>query len=410
MLDNTQNTANAEAIFAAMRQINGVDDRLLKRPEIAHLPAVLGKGEFPGGVVRDVGARTLFATNRRVVVIQKSRFGSSIEEVDSYEYSEIQSIVEEKGGLFENPLAFRNPLILTISDSGEKFRLESDEDRRTTFCKYVRARIPSAHVYEAMQNLDGVNERLLRRSEVAYLPSVLEEKELPGIVAPTRPNGLIFATEKRMIHIQASLRKTSIRSIDSYPYTEIQSIRTGNGITEDPLAIMVAGKNIRLQARDERRFVLAQFVNDKLTANPLIEPLKKLKGVDDELLQRPEVAHLPSVLEEGEIPGCIATFATLSMAVATDRRVLTIEMAKSSPSIKKIESYPYDEIRSIRAAPGGSTFSGSTFVPGAGAAPIMRWHEPGLSMVVSRKTVHIEADEESRFAFADFVTAKLNST
>ena len=40
-----------EAIFKALRDIEGIDDKLMGRPEVAHLPSVLGEDELPGAIV-----------------------------------------------------------------------------------------------------------------------------------------------------------------------------------------------------------------------------------------------------------------------------------------------------------------------------------------------------------------------
>ena len=52
--------------------------------------------------------------------------------------------------------------------------------------------------------------------------------------------------------------------------------------------------------------------------------VRELEGVDNEFLKRPEIAHLPSILEEDEMPECVAKFALLSIVVATDRRIIKI--------------------------------------------------------------------------------------
>ena len=62
-------------------------------------------------------------------------------------------------------------------------------------------------------------------------------------------------------------------------------------------------------------------------ADTVYTALRKLDGVDDQLLDRPEIAHLASTLEGDETPECVATNGQLSITVATDRRVIDIEQA-----------------------------------------------------------------------------------
>ena len=87
-------------------------------------------------------------------------------------------------------------------------------------------------------------------------------------------------------------------------------------------------------------------------ADAVYTALRKLDGVDDQFLDRPEVAHLASILEGDETPECVATNGQLSITVATDRRVIDIEQAIWSNSIKKVESYLYADIRRIEAGQG----------------------------------------------------------
>ena len=121
-------------------------------------------------------------------------------------------------------------------------------------------------------------------------------------------------------------------------------------------------------------------------AAAIFASLRELEGVDNELLKRPELAHLPSILEGDEMPECVAKDA-LSIVVATDRRVIEIVKAIWSDSIKKVESYPYADISSIKAGTG-----------------IL---EDPIAIEIFDKKCRVEADKETRFAFAEFVADKI---
>ena len=80
--------------------------------------------------------------------------------------------------------------------------------------------------------------------------------------------------------------------------------------------------------------------------------LQGLEGVDAKLLAHPAFAHLPSVLEEGELPASVAWDAQTDVYVATDRRVIHLKTTLTQKSIGKVTSYPYSDIRSFQAETG----------------------------------------------------------
>ena len=114
--------------------------------------------------------------------------------------------------------------------------------------------------------------------------------------------------------------------------------------------------------------------------------LRQLEGVDDKLMERLEVAHLPSMLEEGELPGCVVQSRASGYLFATDRRVLQVAKSLFNYSVKKVTSYSYDDIKAFRADTG---------------------LHPGLSMTTSRGVKTLYADKKGRQRFANFVRAQL---
>ena len=123
--------------------------------------------------------------------------------------------------------------------------------------------------------------------------------------------------------------------------------------------------------------------NDEEKVSVLHARLRTLEGFDEKLLERPEIAHLPSVLEEGELPGSVVQSTASAILVATDRRVIHIEKSLWGKSIKRVRSYLYSDIRSCRADMG---FFGL-----------------GLSMRTSEGVKTLNANKKSRLTFSNFV-------
>ncbi|MDE0124213.1 MAG: PH domain-containing protein [Bryobacterales bacterium] len=114
-----------------------------------------------------------------------------------------------------------------------------------------------------------------------------------------------------------------------------------------------------------------------------------MSGYDREVLRRPETAHLPSVLDAGEMPKCIAYDRNLnSVAFATDQRIINIKKSVFGDSIKKVESYPYTDLISIKA--------GKKFLD-----------FPLEIKTEKQESININASKETRFAFAEFVERKI---
>ena len=80
--------------------------------------------------------------------------------------------------------------------------------------------------------------------------------------------------------------------------------------------------------------------------------LRTLEGVDDKLLEDPAFARLPDELEDGEIPESVVWNRNADVYVATDRRIIHLQRAVWSKSIKSVASYLYSDLRSFRADTG----------------------------------------------------------
>ena len=126
---------------------------------------------------------------------------------------------------------------------------------------------------------------------------------------------------------------------------------------------------------------------DNPKAEAVRAALSTLEGVDDKLLKRPEIMHLPSLLEDDELPACLVRGSNLSVAVATDRRIVVLHQSLMGNSVKKVESFPFSEVESITTGKG--------------------FLDAPLEVVMAGKGHRLEADKSQRYAFAEFVTGKL---
>ena len=121
-----------EAIFKALRDIEGIDDKLMGRPEVAHLPSVLGEDELPGAIVSSTANVLLVATDRRVLHIERSWRNDSISKVNSYAYEAMETFRADMGFLAPG---------LSVTIDGRVKTLIADKKERQRFANYVRARI-----------------------------------------------------------------------------------------------------------------------------------------------------------------------------------------------------------------------------------------------------------------------------
>ncbi len=123
--------SKATAILTVIRNLDGVDDKLLNRPEIGYLSTVLEDGELPDFIVTSSNG-CLVATNRRVIHIEKSIFSSSFKS-ESFSYSEVLSFDPDIGILGS---------FIKINKSDGKTKLISTEKSRTrAFADHLNAKI-----------------------------------------------------------------------------------------------------------------------------------------------------------------------------------------------------------------------------------------------------------------------------
>ena len=233
----------------------------------------------------------------------------------------------------------------------------------------------AATICAAVRELEGVDNEFLKRPEIAHLPSILEEDEMPECVAKHALLSIVVATDRRIIKIERSIWSDSIKKVESYSYADIHSIKAGTGIFEDPLAIETSEKQYRLEADKPTRFAFAEFVAAKIRpvepnaakddpkcviedisessgANPRVAEIEaQLRGLDDasRLFGRREIKELPNILWDSEQIHAVVQGVYDSgqgILVSTDRRLIFVN--KGMIYGLKVEDFPNEKITSIQ--------------------------------------------------------------
>ena len=117
------------------------------------------------------------------------------------------------------------------------------------------------------------------------------------------------------------------------------------------------------------------------------QAIRSLKGIGNKLLSDPAVIRIPEILAEGESPQALAKNSSRDILVATNKRIIVIGKDWWTHK-ERVISYPYDDIRTFRAALG--------------------FFEPGLSMTMTSGGVKLlAADKQFRQRFAEVVRSYL---
>ena len=182
-----------EAIFKALRELEDVDDKLMKRPEVAHLPSVLEEGELPECVARNGNLSIVFATDRRIINISASILGNSIRRVESFRYEAIRTVRAETG-LLSTGLSM-------LTEDGVKV-IASDKDTRQRFANYVRDRIGmEPQLFSASESSSSkvpwfVGSVLIVVAAVAIVLVLGSGGDETPTLAPTAPSSTSVATPR----------------------------------------------------------------------------------------------------------------------------------------------------------------------------------------------------------------------
>ena len=108
-----------------------------------------------------------------------------------------------------------------------------------------------------------------------------------------------------------------------------------------------------------------------------------LDGVDEKLLRDPAVMHVPSVLEDDELPEAIAKNGSSDILMASDRRLVVISKSMLGDTVKKVKSYPYTDMHTFDVGKG--IFAGCTITTNNGKSETImvdRKHRQRIAAVV----------------------------
>lgn len=131
--EESEEDSKTTAIHSALRNLDGVDDKLLDRPEMGYLSTALQDGELPDFIVTS-GNGCLVATNRRVIHVEKSIFSSSFKS-ESISYSEVLS--------FDSDIGILGGFIKIHKSDGKTKLISTDKSRTRAFVDHVNAKIRS---------------------------------------------------------------------------------------------------------------------------------------------------------------------------------------------------------------------------------------------------------------------------
>ncbi len=206
------------AILTAIRNLDGVDDKLLNHPAIGYLSTVLEDGELPDFVVMRSGHKLLafkmtlttllVATNRGVIYIIESFFGSSFK-FKSFSYSEVlsfepnlvapgilggQMIIRKSDGKIEIVVTEKSSIRAFVDHVNAKIRPtedigqeqpgpESTEEKKTSDSQPERSDKSEESPATLADYMSARIQRMETRSEDAPsfpIPSNIEESEKHG--------------------------------------------------------------------------------------------------------------------------------------------------------------------------------------------------------------------------------------
>lgn len=369
--------SETSAIYSVLRGLDGVDEKTLKRPEVAYLPTVLEDGELPECVLDGQLPEFVVATDRRVIQVSTSILGK-VKKPTSYPYHEISRV--------EGTLRMHT-LNIHTTNRRMPIQINAPKDRVEAFIAFVNPKIaehrdPEPEIYSVLRRLEGVEEKTLAHPAVAYLPSVLEDGELPECVLDSPSPQFVVATDRRIVHVSTSRSGDKIKKHTSYPYSAISSVNLFSVLRMNSLNIHTQGKQITITAHKDNIEAFIAFVNPKIAEHrepdnvddlgsvpaalkmaSIQAALRRLDGIE-KFGNRGEIKHLPSILWEDEFPLQITSGwynGGNSLLVATDRRVILIDKGVIT---LKVEDFHYANITSVESRKGFGLGEMTIFVAG----------------------------------------------
>ena len=131
---------------------------------------------------------------------------------------------------------------------------------------------PSQDAWAIIQGLDGVDQKLLAHPGVAHIPSILEDDELPEALTHDGAGKVLVATDRRIVEIETSVLRSSVRKVTSYPYETILSFQADKGFLAPGFSMITAHGTKMLAAKKDGREGFATVVDSRLSSSPPAAP------------------------------------------------------------------------------------------------------------------------------------------
>ena len=366
------------AVYSVLRGLDGVDEKMLKRPEVAYLPSILEDGELPEWVLGSPPPNVAIATDRRIIYMSAPIFGNKVKH-EFYPYHDILEVEHSMDMCIISTTEKKRVVVKASKDKVEAFIAfvnpkiaEHRDPESVDYLSPAPTSLPddsvtasgTSPIYSVLRGLNGVDEKTLERPAVAYLPSVLEDGETPECVLDSSQFEFAVATDRRIIHVNTRMNK--VKSHASYPYREVAWVEYINIMNMRSLSIHTIDKEILLSApkdKIEAFTSFVSFVNPKTVEHrdpKIVDLYHIIKDFHSDLIDNPTTYRLlslldddSSILKEGEVPLQVTTGTynrgsalfeknVSGILVATDRRIILVNESFA-------KDFDYAIITSIKA-------------------------------------------------------------
>ena len=132
---------------------------------------------------------------------------------------------------------------------------------------------PSQDAWAVIQRLDGVDTKLLGHAGVINVPSILEDNELPEALTHDGAGKVLVATDRRIIEVETSIMRSSVRKVTSYPYQTLTSFQADSGFMAIGFRMVTVHGAKTIAAKKDGREEFASVVNSHLGSSPVATPL-----------------------------------------------------------------------------------------------------------------------------------------
>ena len=289
----SSSTSPSQDAWAIIQGLDGVDQKLLAHPGVAHIPSILVDDELLKALVYDGAKEIQVATDRRIIHITTSFWKSNVQKVVSHPYDTMLSFVPTAGAFESSFTMMTDKGVITLP--GGKKQHREQFAKVVNECLRVSPSVPAAvtapsnqlspqdvdnsyaspkdeaiaHVIRNMSDFD--KGRTTR--EVAELPSVLWEDELPEMATAGVyhfHNGMLVATDRRVLFIDKGLISLKV---EDFGYDRISSVESKTGMMMGEIKLYTAGNSEtfdNIEKGEVRAF--ADFIRSKINKAPTAAP------------------------------------------------------------------------------------------------------------------------------------------